>query len=266
MTCKNYDDRLTLKAGLASGWKTDRALIALTRTPIGWASCGIACMISWKTWSKGMLSFYKELNQPLNMDCKSKIALCMSQSNHTNSPCGTAECCATANSHSPNWPSVGRFPYTDIRMKNANKSWAWEILKWTSQQWLNLHREIQLTQKISNFQKGTLLCKLLNGIPPVPKNPFITINVANRRSNRSCVKVTRVIKLQPLVILSYGYLWRDQKSIYFLAIASKGLYLIKQQLQLSYCFQNWPQTKEAKSICIETPQKISHLYLINNWQ
>lgn len=35
METKNYDDALTLKAGLASGWKTERALIALTRTPIG---------------------------------------------------------------------------------------------------------------------------------------------------------------------------------------------------------------------------------------
>lgn len=34
---------------MASGWKTERALIALTRTPIGWASWGIACMISWFT-------------------------------------------------------------------------------------------------------------------------------------------------------------------------------------------------------------------------
>lgn len=53
-SCRNYDDRLTLKAGLASGWKTERALIALTRTPIGWASWGIACMISCKTWKNGV--------------------------------------------------------------------------------------------------------------------------------------------------------------------------------------------------------------------
>lgn len=42
--------------------------------------------------------------------------------NHTKSPCGTAECCATANSHSDNWPLVGRFPYTDIRIKGTNQS------------------------------------------------------------------------------------------------------------------------------------------------
>lgn len=40
---------LTLRAGFASGWKTERALIAFTSTPIGCASWGIDCMISYKT-------------------------------------------------------------------------------------------------------------------------------------------------------------------------------------------------------------------------
>ena len=40
---------LTLRAGFASGWKTDKALRALTSTPIGCASWGIACMRSYKT-------------------------------------------------------------------------------------------------------------------------------------------------------------------------------------------------------------------------
>lgn len=43
---------LTLRAGLASGWKMERELIALTSTPIGCASWGIACIISCKTNSK----------------------------------------------------------------------------------------------------------------------------------------------------------------------------------------------------------------------
>lgn len=47
---KNKIQRLTRKAGLASGWKTERALIALTRTPIGWASWGIACIMSCRIW------------------------------------------------------------------------------------------------------------------------------------------------------------------------------------------------------------------------
>jgi hypothetical protein len=37
---------LTLRAGFASGWNTESALMALTSTPIGCASCGIACIIS----------------------------------------------------------------------------------------------------------------------------------------------------------------------------------------------------------------------------
>lgn len=47
----NYPDnldvyrRVTLRAGYASGWKRERALNALTSTPIGWASCAIACII-----------------------------------------------------------------------------------------------------------------------------------------------------------------------------------------------------------------------------
>lgn len=41
--------KLTLSAGFASGWKTERALIALTSTPIGCASWGIACIMSCKT-------------------------------------------------------------------------------------------------------------------------------------------------------------------------------------------------------------------------
>lgn len=63
LNTSNQIIKLTLRAGLASGWKTERALIALTRTPIGWASWGIACIMSWKTnsWRHPCIKIWKLL-------------------------------------------------------------------------------------------------------------------------------------------------------------------------------------------------------------
>jgi hypothetical protein len=60
---------------------------------------------------------------------------------------------------------------------------------------LFLSRQVAIDQQIRDFEKGRLLCELLDRIPAIAKNPSISINERDLRFGDSCVVERWIVDL-----------------------------------------------------------------------